>query len=72
MWGLPKPLLPAIARGSVFTYSADRQDRDTVLAWLQQLEQNGVGERLQEGYGQIEVNSPFHTDKGITIQEKIK
>lgn len=65
MWGLPKPLYQAIARGSVFTYEADRTEQGAVVEWLQQAVQQGIGERVQEGYGQVEVCSTFHVENAL-------
>lgn len=66
MWGLPKPLYQAIARGSVFTYQADKTEQGLVVQWLQKALQQGIGERLPEGYGQVEVCSSFHIEHALS------
>ena len=63
-WGLPKPLSPAIAAGSVFTYRASTNEQDAVLKFLEFIETHGLGERLGEGFGELIVCEPFHVDKG--------
>jgi CRISPR-associated protein Csx10 len=54
-WGLPLVQSFAIQAGSVFVYRASYVDREV----LQQLEQDGVGERRTEGFGRIAIN--WHT-----------
>jgi len=58
-WGLPKPLTPAIAPGSVFTFTYDQNDFGALLQWLQRLEEQGIGERTREGYGQFAICPSF-------------
>lgn len=57
---LPKPRELVIDRGSVFVFAAPRQDRDTLISCLQHLEKEGIGERRDEGFGQVIVGHPFH------------
>lgn len=61
-WGLPKPLTSAIAAGSVFTYRVPKTERDAVLAFLKEIEDNGLGERRSEGFGDLAACDPFHVD----------
>ena len=58
-WGLPKPLTPAIAPGSIFTFIYDQDDFDALTQWLQRLEEQGIGERTGEGYGQFTLCPSF-------------
>jgi CRISPR-associated protein Csx10 len=61
---LPRERELIINRGSVFVFSAPEGDRDILLSCLQRLERDGIGERRDEGFGQIIVGHPFH------LQEK--
>ena len=54
-WGLPLVQSLAIQAGSVFVYLASDVDRGL----LQQLEQDGIGERRTEGFGRVAIN--WHT-----------
>ena len=59
-WGLPKPVTPAIAAGSVLAFRAPAGERQAVLAFLQEVEENGLGERRAEGWGEVIACDPFH------------
>ena len=59
-WGLPKPVTPAMAAGSVLAFRAPMEERNAVLAFLQEIEENGLGERLAEGWGEVVACDPFH------------
>lgn len=59
-WGLPKPLVTAVAPGSVLVYRAPAKERETVLAFLEELEEKGLGERRSEGWGEVVACDPFH------------
>jgi len=66
-WALPKPVLPAIAAGSVFTFKAKRTSgkltgEKALLDFLKSVEENGIGERRGEGLGEVIVCDPFHVD----------
>ena len=61
--GLPKPRDLVIDRGAVFVFAAPEDERDTIVSCLQQLERSGVGQRRDEGFGQIIVCHPFHLQK---------
>jgi CRISPR-associated protein Csx10 len=51
-WGLPLTQALALQAGSMFVYRADQVD----LQLLRRLEQQGIGERLAEGFGRIGIN----------------
>jgi CRISPR-associated protein Csx10 len=51
-WGLPLPQTPALAAGSVFVF----QKADVNVEQLQQLEEQGIGERRIEAFGRVTVN----------------
>ncbi|MEM6353886.1 MAG: CRISPR-associated RAMP protein Csx10 [Cyanobacteria bacterium P01_D01_bin.14] len=57
-WGLPKDVDLITTMGSVFLFSVSKE-RPGYEA-LAQLEQNGIGARREEGYGQVTVCHPFH------------
>jgi len=59
-WGLPKPITLAISAGSVFCYRAPKNERDTVIAFLREIETHGLGERRAEGLGDLVACEPFH------------
>ena len=52
-WGLPLPQTTAIAAGSVFTY---KTSSTLTPESLDELEQQGIGERRNEGFGRLLVN----------------
>ena len=66
-WKLPKPEEQAIRRGSVFVYGLrnggqtliDNQ-ANSLVAFLTQLEEKGLGERPTEGFGRLRVCDEFH------------
>ncbi|MCS7065562.1 MAG: hypothetical protein NZL85_04725, partial [Fimbriimonadales bacterium] len=65
-WGLPKPLTSAIAPGSIFTLYYDGNDLDALVRWLQRLDEQGVGERTREGYGQFAICPTFPIEAAIS------
>jgi CRISPR-associated Csx10 family RAMP protein len=56
---LPKEDELAIVKGASFLYTTTT-DRDILLAWLQQVEEQSIGERRVEGFGQVIACHPFH------------
>ena len=62
-WGLPKPTHLGAAMGSVYVFRVDNQPDDAqLLSWLESLEAQGVGQRTDEGLGEILVCHPFHKE----------
>jgi len=62
-WGLPKPTQLGAAAGSVYVFRVDNQPDDAqLLSWLESLEAQGVGQRTDEGLGEILVCHPFHKE----------
>ena len=57
-WGLPKDTELVTNMGSVFVFHT--QDIDAWLPVLQNLENTGIGNRREEGYGQVTICDPFH------------
>jgi CRISPR-associated protein Csx10 len=60
-WGLPKDTELVAQMGSVYVYHSPRRSEDTGwLAALTELEEQGIGERRVEGFGQVRVCEEFH------------
>ena len=59
-WHLPKRDTRAFGMGSVFLFRVPAEQRETVQARLQEIEQEGLGERRNEGFGRVRVCDPFH------------
>ncbi len=64
-WGLPKPTNLAARMGSTYVYRWDGPQADLISA-LQTLEDQGIGERRDEGFGECLVCHPFHQE----VEEK--
>lgn len=60
-WGLPKPTALGAAMSSVYVFRT-KQTIDDILPKLEELEAKGVGERNEEGLGEILVCHPFHLE----------
>lgn len=52
----------AIAAGSVFVLAAPPDQADALLDACTWLEEHGLGERREEGFGRVVVAHPFHTE----------
>jgi CRISPR-associated protein Csx10 len=57
-WGLMKDVELVTNRGAVYLFSTP--SLETWKPLLKELEHRGVGERTQEGFGQVQVCSDFH------------
>jgi CRISPR-associated protein Csx10 len=60
-WGLPKPTGLGAAQGSTYVFRSERSVEELVPL-LGSLEGQGVGERTDEGLGEIIVCHPFHME----------
>ncbi|MCS7158654.1 MAG: CRISPR-associated RAMP protein Csx10 [Blastocatellia bacterium] len=60
-WGLPKPTALGSAPGSVYVFRSELPEAQLV-SWLENLEAHGVGQRTDEGLGEILVCHPFHRE----------
>lgn len=60
-WGLPKPTQLAARMGSVYVYRWDGSFEELIPA-LRALEEHGIGERRDEGFGECLVCHPFHQE----------
>lgn len=60
--GLPKPDDMGIAMGSVFLLYYSGAVDDTFWQKLYNLQKQGIGKRRSEGFGQILIADPFHTE----------
>ncbi|GAB4156113.1 MAG: CRISPR-associated RAMP protein Csx10 [Candidatus Promineifilaceae bacterium] len=55
-WGLPSPQMVALSMGSVFICHYTGSKPEALAEKLTQLQQSGVGERRNEGFGRVAVN----------------
>jgi CRISPR-associated protein Csx10 len=63
---VPRTEIPAIAAGSCFAYIKEGDETlDFLAAWAADLEQAGIGERREEGYGEVTVCNPFHVRQAV-------
>lgn len=62
-WGKRSSEEMAVARGSVFVFTAEVAEQPGVLALLEQFEANGIGRRRAEGFGEIVVGHPWHQEE---------
>ena len=65
-WGLPKEIDLATRIGSVFVFHTS--DIESWKQHLKELEDNGIGNRREEGFGQILICDPFH----LRMREQVK
>lgn len=59
-WQQPKPTAVGTALGSLFVFQTDEPLTGAQYAALADLQARGIGERRQEGYGQIRICDEFH------------
>lgn len=60
LWQQPKPSVLAVGMGSLYLFQAEQPLTEAEAARLEQLQLDGVGERRQEGYGQVRICDTFH------------
>lgn len=60
-WGLPKQVALAVSQGSSYVFKMDSFS-DDILGQLKEIEDTGIGERHDEGYGEVLVCHPFHQE----------
>jgi CRISPR-associated protein Csx10 len=65
-WQRPKPTAMAVTMGSVFVFQAAQPLNDDDYDALARLQLEGIGERRQEGYGQIRICDEFHLMRSAT------
>jgi CRISPR-associated protein Csx10 len=64
-WRLPKEVLLASRMGGLYVFSAnaiDADDYDSLIAMLEKLQAEGIGEMREDGYGQITICDQFHLE----------
>jgi CRISPR-associated Csx10 family RAMP protein len=66
--GMPKDMMPAIAKGSCLVGSVSQNTADLAQK-LESVEKHGLGLRRQEGYGRVVVCSSFHWEKALRSKE---
>jgi CRISPR-associated protein Csx10 len=59
-WGLPKPVTPVLAPGSVLAFRAPVTTKTDVLAFMKSAEEEGLGEHRAEGWGEVAPCDPLH------------
>lgn len=67
-WRLPKPVSPALAAGSTFVYRVPRGDEGLTQEVLERcvtLEREGTGRRREEGWGRVQICTPFHLETEV-------
>lgn len=69
-WQQPKPAHLAIGMGSVFIFQASAPLSNDDCAKLAALQQHGIGERRQEGYGQIRICDEFHSRETWQVEKE--
>jgi CRISPR-associated protein Csx10 len=71
-WGLPKPVVQALAAGNVLAFRAPATQRQAILDFLAEAERDGLGERRTEGLGEVVACDPFHItfDSDRAVEEK--
>ncbi len=67
VWGLPKETELITNIGSVFVFHTS--DIESWLPALQELENRGIGNRREEGFGQITICDPFHLHTRDTLNK---
>jgi CRISPR-associated protein Csx10 len=60
-WGLPKPTALAAAQGSAYVFKSSLDEKE-LLPLLEALESGGIGERTDEGFGEVVVCHPLHQE----------
>lgn len=60
-WGLSKETSLAIAMGSVYAFKT-KKSADKLIAMLSCLEEESIGERKDEGFGEVIICHPFHQE----------
>ncbi len=60
-WGLPKSTQLAAQMGSVYVFRWGGS-KEALLSSLQRLEEEGIGERCNEGFGECLICHPFHQE----------
>ncbi|MCS7289879.1 MAG: CRISPR-associated RAMP protein Csx10 [Roseiflexus sp.] len=60
LWQRPKMSYVAVRFGSLYVFEAQRPLTDADYAALERLERDGIGERRQEGFGQVRICDDFH------------
>ncbi len=60
-WGIPKPAELGACMGSVYVFRTKASEEE-ISPFLRRLEEEGVGERVDEGYGDVLICHPFHCE----------
>jgi CRISPR-associated protein Csx10 len=71
-WGLPLPQCTAVAAGSVFHITLDRE---VPVSVLQGLEETGIGERRAEGFGELAITTSIleiDSDRWVPVEVELE
>jgi hypothetical protein len=60
LWRRPKETHVVTRKGSLYVFMTDAALTPAQIERLEQVQRMGIGERVQEGYGQIRVCDEFH------------
>ncbi|GAB4193372.1 MAG: hypothetical protein OHK0022_08170 [Roseiflexaceae bacterium] len=63
LWQRPKHTAPGLRKGGVFVFQAEHRLTSEHYERLAHLQIDGIGERRQEGYGQIRICDEFHMEQ---------
>lgn len=64
--GMPRRTRLAARAGSVYLFFAPESvDKETQLQGLQRIEEEGIGDEREKGYGEVTVCAPFHVQKSL-------
>ena len=66
-WGLPLPQVPAIAAGSVIIF----KQLSLTGEQIKTLEEQGLGDRREDGFGRLAVNLQVHWESRDTLQVQL-
>jgi len=61
-WGLPKETELGVKKGSVYVYKSSKGGYGELIQSLRKLELEGIGEKTEEGFGEILICNPFHKE----------
>lgn len=61
-WGLPKPVALAASPGSSYVFLWQEEWGPLDIRELERIEEEGVGERTDEGFGEVMICHPFHLE----------
>ncbi len=70
LWQRPKHSAPGLRKGGLFVFQAEHPLEEGHYQQLARLQSDGIGERRQEGYGQVRVCDEFHLRRDYTYDRE--